>query len=194
MSFGEIIIYVIAGIAAIGFIMGLIGAIMQWREDGVFKWTAPIFGLFFIFLLPLAFIIEMIDFFKESKKDGGLLEHYRNEKQRKQENKRREKEYKRIYEAYKKGELRREELPRRLDGVEKFELYGNIFASCESDLVYVENEYNERINQIIKDNLEYIQKCLDESKYFKSQFVYLPNLKESLAFEKSSITVLLDFL
>ena len=72
MSFGEIIIYVIAGIAAIGFIMGLIGAIMQWREDGVLKWTAPIFGLFIIFLLPLAFIIETIDFYKESKKDGGL--------------------------------------------------------------------------------------------------------------------------
>ena len=96
MSFGEIIIYVIAGIAAIGFIMGLIAAILQWREDGIFIWPAPIFGLFIIFLLPLAFIIEMIDFFKESKKDGGLLEHYRNEKQRKQEDKRREEEYEKI--------------------------------------------------------------------------------------------------
>ena len=61
MSIWEIVLYVLAGIAAIGFIMGLIGAIMQWREDGVIKWTAPIFGLFFIFLLPLAFTIEMID-------------------------------------------------------------------------------------------------------------------------------------
>ncbi len=174
MSFGEIIIYVIAGIAAIGFIMGLIGAIMQWREDGVFKWTAPIFGLFFIFLLPLAFIIEMIDFFKESKKDGGLLEHYRNEKQRKQENKRREKEYKRICEAYKKGELRREELPRRLDGVEKFELYGNIFASCESDLVYVENEYNEVLNRFFKTHPSI-------SLRHNLRIVYLPNQVKDLA-------------
>lgn len=154
MSLGEIIIYVIAGIAAIGFIMGLIGAIMQWREDGVFKWTAPIFGLFFIFLLPLAFIIEMIDFFKESKKDGGLLEHYRNEKQRKQENKRREKEYKRICEAYKKGELRREELPRLCDGIKNFELYGNLLCDDWRDLVYIENERNDVLNNFFERHNE----------------------------------------
>lgn len=177
MSFGEIIIYVIAGIAAIGFIMGLIAAILQWREDGIFIWPAPIFGLFIIFLLPLAFIIEMIDFFIESKKDGGLLEHYRNEKQRKQEDKRREKEYKRICEAYKKGELRREELPRKCDGIRGFEFYGNLLCSDWQDLIYIENEHNDVLNDFFERHPEIPLK-------HDLRIIYLPKVAKDLNSEE----------
>ena len=61
------------------------------------------------------------------------------------------------------------------------------FKPTSLELIYVENDYDERINQIILGNLEYIQECLDKSRYFTSRFVYLPNLIEKLSHEQSAI-------
>ena len=73
-------------------------------------------------------------------------------------------------------------------------LKGLPFKPSSQEIIYVENEYNERINQIIMGNLEYIQECLDRSYYFKSRFVYLPNLIEELSHEESAIGYVAPYL
>lgn len=71
MSNLEIFLCVLARISVIGFIAGLIAVILKWREDGVFIWPAPIIGLFIVLMIPLFYLLEMIDFYKESKKMAG---------------------------------------------------------------------------------------------------------------------------
>ena len=54
-------------------------------------------------------------------------------------------------------------------------------------MFYVEKEYNERLNDLIRNNLNYIQECFDKNKYVQSQFIYLPYLIELLSREEQSI-------
>lgn len=61
------------------------------------------------------------------------------------------------------------------------------FKPSSTEVFYVENEYNERLNDLIRRNLIYIQECFDNNKYFKSQFIYLPNLLEQLSLDEQSI-------
>ena len=94
------------------------------------------------------------------------------ERARKQEAERAE--YDRIVAAFKNGEIRRDELPRELDGITDFELYENIFSDDIHELVYVENEYNEVLNDFFgrHDKIElqhgmrvvYLPRCLQELK------------------------------
>ena len=66
-------------------------------------------------------------------------------------------------------------------------LKGLPFKPSSQEIIYIENDYNKRINQIIMGNLNYIQECLDGSMYFQSFFVYLPNLVQKLSCEESAI-------
>lgn len=118
-----------------------------------------------VVLAPFSFMWKLFFSFFENLKDYSvrLKEHggyqgYREWKkkekiirsQREKENRQKEKEYDRVEKAYKKGELRRDELPRYLDGIANFELYGNIFSSDWQELVYIENEYSEVFNDFFK--------------------------------------------
>lgn len=68
------------------------------------------------------------------------------------------------------------------------------FKPTTGEIIYVENEYNEKINLLIKRNRTFIQKCLDRSRYFKSKFIYLPDLIEDLSQEEQVIGYLAPYL
>ena len=168
MSIWNIILIILAIVNIIAFASAIWVSSEKWKK-GEKEWEIPLEGLFFI---PLCIIIALTwpyFMYKENRKK--FLEEERREAMRKRQ------------EVAKKYHLQQF----------GFRLKSLPFKPISQEIIYVENEYNERINQIIKDNLEYIQKCLDESKYFKSQFVYLPNLKESLAYEKSSINYIAPY-
>lgn len=75
-----------------------------------------------------------------------------------------------------------------------FRLKGLPFKPDAQEIIYVENEYNEHINQIICRNLDYIHKCLDNSYYYSSRFVYLPQLVDELSREHEAINYLVPYL
>ena len=62
------------------------------------------------------------------------------------------------------------------------------FEPISNEIIYVENAYNERFNQLVNCNLEYIQDCLDKSKYFKSRFVYLPFITKAISEDLQAIS------
>lgn len=55
------------------------------------------------------------------------------------------------------------------------------FEPSTGDLIFIENGYNVRINEMIQRNLKYIQECCDKAEFFKHHFVYLPNLFHELS-------------
>lgn len=62
------------------------------------------------------------------------------------------------------------------------------FEPISNEIIYVENAYNERFNQLVNCNLEYIQDCLDKSEYFKSHFVYLPSITKAISEDVQAIS------
>ena len=68
-----------------------------------------------------------------------------------------------------------------------FRLQGLPFKPSSTEVIYVENEFNERLNDLIRRNLNFIQECFDKNEYFQSQFIYLPNLVEQLSHERQSM-------
>lgn len=63
-----------------------------------------------------------------------------------------------------------------------------------SDVIYIENEYNEQLNQIIKRNLNFIQKCFDKNEFTQPRFLYLPNLIENISHDEQSIAYYAPYL
>ena len=68
-----------------------------------------------------------------------------------------------------------------------FRLKGLPFKPSSSEVIYVENEFNKRLNDMIRRNLNLIQNCFDKSEFFQSHFIYLPNLMEQISLEEQSI-------
>lgn len=102
-----------------------------------------------VIIVPGLFIVgvfELQDYISAVYKAGGFSEYYRKKREKEEAEKRKKEEYERITLAYKNGEIKREELPRDEDGIKTFEFNGDIAASELKDLIYVENEYNEVLN------------------------------------------------
>lgn len=60
------------------------------------------------------------------------------------------------------------------------------FEPSSGDLIFIENGYNARINEMIQRNLDYIQECCDKAEFYKHHFVYLPNLFNELSVANTS--------
>lgn len=96
-------------------------------------------------------------YFDRIKEHGGYkgYQKWKAEKKRIEEELERERQVKkaeddRIAKAYINNELRRDELPRDLDGIKHFELYGHILSGDWSELVYIENKYSATLNDFFK--------------------------------------------
>lgn len=74
-----------------------------------------------------------------------------------------------------------------------FRLSGTPFVPSSNEIILVENGYNERLNEMIKRNISFIQECFDKNKYVHPQFVYLPCLFEQLSHEENSIGYLTPY-
>lgn len=68
-----------------------------------------------------------------------------------------------------------------------FRLKGLPFKPSLSEVIYVENGFSERLNDMIRRNQNFIQDCFDKSEYFQSHFIYLPNLITQISHEEQSI-------
>lgn len=135
--------------------------------------------LFFIWRIYVLLSTTIRDYYGKLKEHGGYKRYQewkRNEElkkiERKQKREAESAEYNRITDAFKNGEIHRDELPRELNGITDFELYGNIFSDDWRELVYVENEYNDVLNDFFKRNgkielqhnirVVYLPRCLQE--------------------------------
>lgn len=157
MTIWQIILLVCGLITLLFVIASVYVFIYEWYTNKELKWLYLLIGLLIVPILVIWFFAELGIFISESKEDGGVVKHcrkikerMRREKEEKKEWIRRKKEDDRITKAYENGELRREELPRFLDGEEEFELKGLYIDKTWEDLVYVENEYNEELNNFFK--------------------------------------------
>lgn len=61
------------------------------------------------------------------------------------------------------------------------------FEPSSEEIIYVENEYDEKINLLIKRNQSFIQKCLDGYRNLTPKFIYLPDLFDDLSHEEEVI-------
>lgn len=152
-----------------------------WEE--ILYWIFPPFGI-----LDLAFSMiwkSLTDHIKEIRNHGGYRKYKAwkkqeaiDEEKRRVEREIRKKEEERIKTAYLNGELTRTELPREENGVDGFEFNPQMGLSVKlyeevREIVYVEREYNERLNRFF---LEHQNLRL----YHKYKFIYLPNLVKEL--------------
>ncbi len=151
MNTWQIILIIIGIISCVFFIVGAYEFFKEWKEKGKPNWGELALAFFFIPALLFYFGVEASMYIADVWEDGGFIRHYRKIRKRKEEKKREEEEYNRIKTAYEKGELRRDELPRALDGNKKFEVYGKLLDGNEwRDLVYIENEYSTVLNNFFK--------------------------------------------
>ena len=151
MNTWQIIAIVYGIINAITFLIGMYLFIDDSVKEKKWSWGYLLVGTFFVPALIFMGLVNLRDYLTDVWEDGGLIRHYRKIKGRKEEDARREEEYNRKKNAYKKGELRRDELPRALDGIRHFEVYGKLLDGDEwRDLVYIENEYNSVLNDFFK--------------------------------------------
>ena len=153
MSTWQIIAIVYGVITAFTFLLG----VFIFFDDGIkekkWTWNYLLIGAFFVPFLIFISLIDLRMYLTDVWEDGGFIRHYRKIRERKMEDERREEEYNRIKSAYERGELRRDELPRALDGIRNFEVYDNLLVGDEwRDLVYIENEYNNVLNDFFKQH------------------------------------------
>lgn len=154
---------------------------LDWRD--VLYLIFPPFGVLY---LTFGLIWDDVsDGIKKIKSHGGYRKYKAWKKQEviKEEKRRIERELKkkedeRIKAAYLNGELTRTELPRVENGVDGFEFNPEMGLSVKffekvREIVYVEREYNERLNRFFMEhqNLRLYQKY---------KFIYLPHLVKEL--------------
>lgn len=163
MNTWNIIIIVLAIVNILAFLSAAWAVYGEWKDEGKKDWKTLLMGLFFI---PLClFIAVMWPYAKYREK--------RDNNRRKREMAMR---VKKMQEAD-KYHLQRFD----------FRLRKTPFKPSSEEIIYVENEYDERINELIRRNLSYIQECFDRNKYTQPHFVYLPTLMDELSQEDSSI-------
>ena len=179
MTIWQIILIICGAISAIAFIVMLIVLLADDKKIKEREWWMVPAMLFIIPMMIFAGIMELWEYLSEVWKDGGFRKHYQlirdhkaayeAEQKRKREE---ETELKRIRIAYLNGLLTREELPRAGNGKDIFEFDVEMGLSVEMwdvvhEIVYVENEFNERLNS-------FFQQHQDLRLYHMYKFVYLP--------------------
>lgn len=145
------IILLVCGLITLFFVIMCVYVFFHdWYTKKELHWICLWIGFLIVPLSVIYVFVVLYEYITESKEDGGIIKHYRKKKQRKQEIIRRNREIERITKAFENGEIRRDEVPRFLDGEKEFELNGINFDTTWEDLIYVENEYNEVLNDFFK--------------------------------------------
>lgn len=179
MTIWQIILIICGAITAIAFIFGFIAFLLDEKKFKEREWWMVPAMLFIIPMMVFYLFMELWEYLSEVWKDGGFRKHYQLIREHKaayeaeQKRKREEEtERKRIRIAYLNGLLTREELPRAGNGKDTFEFEMEMGLSVEKwdrvhEIVYVENEYNERLNSFFLQHQ-------DLRLYHMYKFVYLP--------------------
>ena len=179
MTIWQIILIICGAITAIAFIIALVGLLIDEKKFKEREWWMVPAMLFIIAMMVFYLFMELWEYLSEVWKDGGFRKHYQLIREHKAEYEAEQKrlreeemELKRIRIAYMNGLLTREELPRAGNGKDTFEFEMEMGLSVEKwdrvhEIVYVENEYNERLNS-------FFQQHQDLRLYHMYKFVYLP--------------------
>ena len=149
----NIVLIVLVIINVVAFAHSVWATYHDWKKNGRANWSFPLLGFFFIpvcILIVIGWPISKL-----------LSKIFENAKERNR---------KKMFEESKKYQFRNF----------GFRLKDLPFEPTSGEIIYVENNYNEKINSLIRNNLHYIQKCLDKSRYFKSKFIYVPTLIEDI--------------
>lgn len=186
MTIWQIILIICGTITAIAFIFVLIG--LLFLDDKKFKdrewWMLPVM-FFFIPIMILWGVMEVWDYLSEIWHYGGFRRYYQLIRERKAEaeanrlkREAEKKEYERIRAAHLAGEITKQELPRKDDGVHCIQFDDEMALSVDfwaevRELVYVENEYNDVLN-------DFFLRHKDLRLYHKYKFIYLPNYNEDI--------------
>ena len=151
MGTWQIIAIVYGIINAITFLLGMYLFIGDRVKEKKWSWGYLLVGAFFVPFIIFFGLIHLQEYLADVWEDRGFIRHHWKTRQRKEEDERSKEEYNRISNAFEKGVIRRDELPRMLDGVTKFELYGKLLGGDDwQDFVYIENEYNVLLNDFFK--------------------------------------------
>lgn len=161
-----LIVYCVISIAFfLAMLVGLIQSKEKLTKDNITVLVASLFPIPLLIIICVVFLyMELPDIWDRIRADGGIIKHYKLNKQRKKEDEElriqreaEEKEYERIKSAYQNGELTEDELPRVEDAVNKFEFRKEMGFYIDTsilstdviswDLIYVENEYCESLNK-----------------------------------------------
>lgn len=179
MTIWQIILIICGAITAIAFIFVFIALLLDEKKFKEREWWMVPAMLFIIPVMAFYVFMELWEYLSEVWKDGGFRKHYqliRDHKTAYEAEQKRlreeETERKRIRIAYLNGLLTREELPRAGNGKDTFEFDVEMGLSVEMwdvvhEIVYVENEFNERLNS-------FFQQHQDLRLYHMYKFVYLP--------------------
>lgn len=147
----NILLYVLIAcgiITAISVVIVIVELFIQYCKGEKLEWEMFI-GAFAVVPVGIFMAIkELSNYLSGVHKAGGFSEYHRKKKEKKEAEKRKREEEERITLAYKNGELKREEHPRLLDGIKKFEF--NIPFDMYNKLLYIENGYNETFNSFFK--------------------------------------------
>ena len=129
---------------------------ITWRKILILA-IAPLY--FICGIIYFLFIYLIWSYISKIREHGGFKGYREWKRQEKKDQEKRDadfkawkEEQKRLTNAYKNGELKREELPRYLKEERDIELYGDIFGDRWQDLIYIENEYNEQLNNFFKSH------------------------------------------
>ncbi len=192
MSIWEIVLIILAVLNVISIVISVLVVISEWHDNQRFKWHILLIGIFIYPVLLFIAIGEFLDYLYTVYKDGGFKGHRERLKREEEELKqgrlkweaeqaeyaKKREEWNRIKALYLKGEIKRTELPRVENGIDSFEFSPEMLLSVDYDsdvreIIYIENEYNERLNRFFLEHKEL-------RLYHMYKFVYLPALIEDL--------------
>lgn len=141
MSILDIILITCGIITALTFLCSIYLAISEWRDFGNIKWSYLVLGFFFIPALLYAVFRYIV---KEREKCKDKKEYKKQIKHLKEENEH-------IVKFYDEdGNIIRYKMPRTLDGIRQFEFNEFFTNSNQREFIYIENAYNEVLNEFFK--------------------------------------------
>ena len=194
MTVWDIILIICGGISVLGFLFMLVAIIFDENSNkrGIENFWMLLAGLFILLVFFVWAALKLCDlwyYLSEAMKHGGVRKYKAwlkqkeiEEEKAKQEREARVKAEKEEYERVKKdfldGKITRTNLPRVEDGITSFEFSPEMMLSVDYDsnvreIIYIENEYNERLNRFFIEHK-------DLRLYHMYKFVYLPALNEEL--------------
>lgn len=185
MTIIQIILIVCGAITVIAFLFAIIGLLLDDKPFKNREWYLLWAAILIIPIMILYFGFVSFAYLSVVWKDGGFIKHYRMLRYQKMRDIIRKRwreiekaEHDRITNAYMDGLLTREELPRATNGINSFEFDYEMGIKVEwftqvKEIVYVEREYNERLNRFFQEHRD-----LRLNKMYK--FVYLPDYCKEL--------------
>ena len=192
MTVWEIILIILAILNLISIVISVLSTFFEWQDNHRFQWYVLLIGVFIYPVLLFIAIGLFLNNLYNIYEDGGFKEHRKRLKREEEELKqgrlkyeagqaeyaKEREEWDRIKASYLKGEIKRTELPRVENGIDSFEFSPDMILSVDYDsdvreIIYVESEYNERLNRFFVEHK-------DLRLYHMYKFVYLPALHEEL--------------